>query len=55
LQAEPLGEQEKAVFQTATGPNALTPMAHLHAALAAFLFLGLLGTLKLMSRFESPT
>jgi len=33
----------------------LTPMAHLHAALAAFLFLGLLGTLKLMSRFESPT
>jgi len=29
LQAEPLGEQEKAVFQTATGPNALTPMAHL--------------------------
>ena len=32
----------------------LTPMARFHPALGTALFLGLLGVLKLMSRFESP-
>ena len=32
----------------------LVPAAQVHTALAVVLFLGLLGVLKLMSRFESP-
>ena len=46
-----LGQQEKAVFQTATGPNALTPMAQLQmvAAVQPFLSGGVSKTVTLPS------